>query len=200
MTIDVALDSIYMLDILPCLLRSWEGDGTMPHARVPPPPAGPGRGVTRTPPGSWLTREPLYKAPSGHPVVATNNTLLHTDIPIPWLARTGPWESRSLRDVRRIQSLPARVKTGDHVFGECYQHDYSVLLLPVHGSTRYCSWSDRCATGRSEHLHCFLSALHRAGQLHRQVLCRLAPAWMPLGIIYCLLFIIWSTYLHTMID
>jgi hypothetical protein len=91
------------------------------------------------PPGSWLTREPLYKALSGHPLVVTNNTLLHTDIPIPWLARTGPWESRSLRDVRRIQSSPARVKTGDHVFGECYQHDYSVLLLPVHGSTRYCS-------------------------------------------------------------
>jgi hypothetical protein len=54
--------------------------------------------------------------------------------------------------------------------------------------------------GRSEHRHCFFSALHRAGRLHRQVLCRLAPTWMPLGIIYCLLFIIWSTYLHTMID
>jgi hypothetical protein len=34
-------------------------------------------------------------------------------------ARRGkrPWESRSLRDVRRSQCSPARVKTGDHVFG-----------------------------------------------------------------------------------
>jgi hypothetical protein len=85
---------------------------------------------TLSPPGSWLTREPLYKAPSGHPSVERNNTL-HTDIPIPWLARTGPWESRSLRDILRIQSSPAQVKTGNHVFGECYQHDYSLLLLPV---------------------------------------------------------------------
>jgi hypothetical protein len=32
------------------------------------------------------------------------------------------------------------------------------------------------------------------------VLCRLAPAWMPLGIIYCLLFLILSAYSHTMVD
>jgi hypothetical protein len=42
---------------------------------------------------------------------------LHTEIPVPWLARIGPWESRSLRDVRRSWSSSARVKTiGDQRF------------------------------------------------------------------------------------
>jgi hypothetical protein len=60
----------------------------------------------------------------------------------------------------------------DHVFGECLQHDYSLLFAFVFlGTTtvrdRSCGKEDR---------HCYLSALHRAGRLHRQVLCRLAPA------------------------
>jgi hypothetical protein len=156
----------------------------MPHARVPPPPpAGPGRGhgcgrgmarrgeVRRStlddqvlkhfnytadapsPPGSWLTQEPLYMALSGHPSVDRHNTM-HTDIPVPWLARTGPWGSRSLRDVRRIESSSARVKTSDHVFGECLRHDYSLLhRLP--------GW--RCCLRKEEDRHCYLFALHRAG-------------------------------------
>jgi hypothetical protein len=81
----------------------------------------------------------------------------------PWLARTGPWKSRSLRDVRRIQSSLARVKTGDHVFGSATRM-----------TTRYFFFL--FVAGSSEHRHCFLSALHRVGRLHRQVLCQLAPA------------------------
>jgi hypothetical protein len=64
-------------------------------------------------------------------------------------------------------SSPARVKDGNHVFGECHWwHDYSL------SST---SW--RIAGDR----HGFSSTLHRAGQLHRQALClRVHPA-LPLG-------------------
>jgi hypothetical protein len=125
----------------------------------------------------------------------TEYNSLHTKLPVSWLACTGSWESRSLRDIRRSQSSSARVKTDDHVFGECLRHDYSLSLL-------YCSWLEHCAAGGSEDRHCILSALHRVGRLHRQALCRLAPASMPLGIIYlhCFLVYILSTYSHTMLD
>jgi hypothetical protein len=106
-----------------------------------------------SPPGSWLTqeplykapftREPLYKAPYGHPSVERNNTL-HTDIPIPWLARTGPWESRSLWDVHRIQSSPARVKTSDHIFWEYNQHVRDRIAALLEGVN----------TGTAFFLHC----------------------------------------------
>jgi hypothetical protein len=76
-------------------------------------------------------------------------------------------------------SSSARVKTSDHVFGECLRHLYlhrdifsNMLLLGV----------VFLFTQGSEDRHCNLSAWHRAGQLHQQALCRLAPAWMPLGI------------------
>jgi hypothetical protein len=69
--------------------------------------------------GPWLTRELLYTTSSGlvPRVEITQNNLLQTEIPIPWLARTGPWESRSLWDVRRIRSSPARVKTAITFWG-----------------------------------------------------------------------------------
>jgi hypothetical protein len=64
-------------------------------------------------------------------------------------------------------------------FWECLRHVYSfrdvfcnmlllgVIFLFMQGN---------------EDRHCNLSARHRAGRLHQQALCRLAPAWMPLGI------------------
>jgi hypothetical protein len=88
-------------------------------------------------------------APSGHPSVDRHNTL-HTDILVPWLARTGPWESRSLWDVRRIETSSARVKTGDHVFGECLRHDYLLLHRLPGGAVV----SERRKIGTATSLHC----------------------------------------------
>jgi hypothetical protein len=52
-------------------------------------------------------------------------------------------------------------------FGECLQHDYSLLFVFVFlGTTTVRDWS--CG---KEDRHCYLSALHRARRLHRQVLC-----------------------------
>jgi hypothetical protein len=56
------------------------------------------------------------------------------------------------------------VKTGDHVFGECYRHDYSLLLLPVRdriGALLEATVRDRIAallegvnTGTASFLYC----------------------------------------------
>jgi hypothetical protein len=72
------------------------------------------------------TYSPVWIWPFGW---ETGHNSLHTKLPVPWLARTGPWESRSLRDVRQSRSSSARVKTGDHIFGECLRHDYSLLFV-----------------------------------------------------------------------
>jgi hypothetical protein len=77
------------------------------------------------------------------------HNLLHTEIPVPWLARIGPWESRSLRDVRRSWSSSARVKTiGDHVFEECLRHDYSPFVFGALRCGRHCierdDYTDKC--------------------------------------------------------
>jgi hypothetical protein len=85
----------------------------MPHVRAPPLPAGSGRGRGR----GMAGRQAACRAVPSRAK------------PVPWLARTGPWESRSLRDIRQSQSSSARVKTCDNVFGECLQHDYSLLFV-----------------------------------------------------------------------
>jgi hypothetical protein len=88
--------------------------------------------LRRRPFPSWLlaySRTPIY-CPVWSPFgLDTEHNLLHTEIPVPWLACTGPWESRSLRDVRQSWSSSARVTNGDHVFGECLQHDYSLFVF-----------------------------------------------------------------------
>jgi hypothetical protein len=44
------------------------------------------------------------------------------------------------------------VKTGDHVFGECYRHDYSLLLLPIRD--RIAALLEGVNTGTASFLHC----------------------------------------------
>jgi hypothetical protein len=44
------------------------------------------------------------------------------------------------------------VKTGDHIFGEYYQHDYSLLLLTVRD--RIAALLEGVNTGTASFLHC----------------------------------------------
>jgi hypothetical protein len=45
------------------------------------------------------------------------------------------------------------VKTGDHVFGECHQYDYSILpLLPIRD--RIAALLEGVNTGTTSFLHC----------------------------------------------
>jgi hypothetical protein len=130
-----------------------------------------------SPPVSSLTREVLYIAPirigSSRRKLVAHQTFSSHGLRAQVCGRVGASGTSS------ASSSSARVKTGDHIFGEFLRHVYSfrdvfcnVLLLGVvflfmQGS------KDR---------HCNLSARHRAGRLYHQALCRLAPAWMPLGI------------------
>ena len=82
------------------------------------------------------------------------------------------WKSRPPERLPSSGSS-ARVKGGNHVFGECrWRHDYSHHPLLPGGDARH--RVDR---------HCNTPARHRAGRLLRQALCQLAqPALVPLGI------------------
>jgi hypothetical protein len=62
-----------------------------------------------------------------------NTTCCKQIVPVPWLARTGPWESRSLRDVHQSRSSSARVNTCDNFLRSAFST-----------TTRYCSSSCTC--------------------------------------------------------
>jgi hypothetical protein len=159
-----------------------------------------------SPPDPWFTREVLYIAPYGFdPLVERQNTTRWQNT----THCTQSFLSHGLRaqDRGRVGASGTFVGVGVHLLG--WRPAITFLGSVFDTTSRYCSivflyylWLERCADGGSEDRHCILYALHRMGRLHRQALCRLAPASMPLGIIYfdCLLFYILSTYSHTMLD
>jgi hypothetical protein len=74
-------------------------------------------------------------------------------------------------------SLPARVKAGNHFFRE---YPLAARLLALSSSSWWCG--DHLLPGVSGDQHCFLSAMHRAGRLHQEALCRLVYPALPLVI------------------
>jgi hypothetical protein len=118
-----------------------------------------------SPPDSWLTREVLYIAPSGFDSSGDRRQQLaayNASRPMACAHKTMEEWSRS---------SSARVKTCNHVFGECLQQ-----LATARSSSCTVRVCRTAASEGSEDRHCYLSALHRAGRLHRQVLYRLASA------------------------